>query len=125
MPTRILKENAAPSQASSPRLRANPITITGISSAEENAMIRRTAATAAANTPATTSSGRIGSSGRSRSIVGFRSSILRELSVRTLDDDEKEGVLRLSTDDIRASPRLLGYLFSMIASFVMLVSVLQ
>jgi len=117
MPTRILKENAAPSQASR-RPRANPITITGIISAAEENTIRRTAADLG-NSPPTS---RRNSSVRSRSI-GFRSSILREL--RNLDETEKEEVLRLSADDIRASPRLMGYLFSMIASFVMLVSVLQ
>jgi hypothetical protein len=45
----------------------------------------------------------------------FRSSVLRGLQVRT---DEGEA-------DIRGSPRLLGYLFSMMASSVMLVSVVQ
>ena len=57
---------------------------------------------------------------RARSVVGFRSSILRDWNGNQVEDS-----LRLSSDDIRASPRLLGYLFSMIASAVMLVSVLQ
>jgi len=77
----------------------------------------------------------------------FRSSILEALSVRSGaaedggggggdpseyadrsdDDDANDDAIfvRLSTDDIRASPRLLGYLFAMIASAVMLVSVVQ
>jgi hypothetical protein len=45
----------------------------------------------------------------------FRASLLRELQVRTDDD----------LADIRGSPRLLGYLFSLMASAVMLVSVVQ
>lgn len=74
---------------------------------------------------------------RKRSIVSFRSSLLRELSVRgdnENDDDaesfaeeeqEEEVKVRLSSDDIRASPRLMGYLFAMTAGAVMLVSVVQ
>jgi hypothetical protein len=64
----------------------------------------------------------------SRSIVGFRSSILRELSVRADDpdaDQDEEEKVRVSSEDIRASPRLLGYMFCMIAALVMLVSVIQ
>lgn len=63
-----------------------------------------------------------------RSIVGFRSSILRELSVRADDPDgeqDDEERVRVSSEDIRASSRLLGYMFCMIAAFVMLVSVIQ
>jgi hypothetical protein len=70
-----------------------------------------------------------------RSIIDFRSSLLRELSVRSVneelsssrtDDEEvEEETLRLSSDDIRASPRMLGYLFAMVAAGVQLVSVLQ
>ena len=63
--------------------------------------------------------------------VGFRSSLLREqLQIdksSALDDedleDEQEETLRLSSDDIRASPRLLGYLFSVVVGAVQLVSV--
>jgi hypothetical protein len=58
-----------------------------------------------------------------RQLPTFRSSILRELSDKSgVVDIEKE---RMATDDIRASPRLVGYLFSMIAGAVMLVSVAQ
>lgn len=62
-----------------------------------------------------------------RSARGFHSSILKELAVRdaTTDEDEEELEFRLSKDDIRASPRLLGYLFSIISGGVMLVSVVQ
>lgn len=58
--------------------------------------------------------------------VGFGSSILRELAVRSSDEttDEQPGP-RLTSDDIRASPRFVGYLFSMIAASVLLVSVVQ
>lgn len=58
----------------------------------------------------------------------FRSSILKELSVRpdAEDDDSSAGpMLNLSSNDIHASPRLLGYLFALIASAVMLASVVQ
>lgn len=44
------------------------------------------------------------------------------------DDEDHDAVqdrIRLSKDDIRASPRLLGYLFGSIASAVMLVSVVK
>ena len=68
---------------------------------------------------------------RKRSIVNFRSSLLRELSVRGAEDrsyqeeDQSEVMVRLSSDDIRASPRLMGYLFAATAGGVMLVSVVQ
>jgi len=82
-----------------------------------------------------------------RTAVGFRSTILRpglrsderdrdnnnknELSTTTsasrLDEPgiERRHQLHLSNEDIRASPRLLGYLFGSIAFVVMLVSVVQ
>lgn len=63
---------------------------------------------------------------RQRQLPSFRSSILRELNVRGASDAAHERILTaVATDDIRASPRLLGYLFSMIAGAVMLVSVVQ
>jgi len=60
----------------------------------------------------------------------FRSSILKELSVRNDDDEDDDisidpQIVRFSSNDIRASPRLLGYLFATIASAVMLASVVQ
>ncbi|CAB9503227.1 expressed unknown protein [Seminavis robusta] len=73
-----------------------------------------------------------------RKVVGFRSSILRDFSSHHGDDDYFEDFIRqdeaaekrrlqlhLSGEDIRASPRLLGYLFGAIASLVMLTSVVQ
>jgi hypothetical protein len=63
-----------------------------------------------------------------RSIVGFRPSILGELSVRADDPDgeqDEDERVRVSSEDIRASPRLLGYMFCMVAYLVMLVSVIQ
>lgn len=63
-----------------------------------------------------------------RKVVGFRSSILRELSQPTDDDDtminssqdeaakQRRLQLHLSNEDIRASPRLLGYLFGSIGT---------
>ena len=58
-----------------------------------------------------------------RSHTSFRSSFLRDFTSR--DRDEEALMERLSTDDIRASPRLLGYFLSMIAGGVMLASVVQ
>lgn len=83
---------------------------------------------------------------RKRKLVGFRSSLLRELDVRKDDDDDDDddhesmddlSVLNgdnttaqslkggLSSQDIRASPRLTGYLFATTAAAVMLISVVQ
>ena len=59
---------------------------------------------------------------------GFHSSLLRELSVRNdapSESDTQTVGLRISSNDIRASPRFLGYLFSTIAGSVLLVSVVQ
>jgi hypothetical protein len=71
-------------------------------------------------------------SGSVRRVVGFRSSIIRELSTPKKpgeEDDseyeEEEPQIHLSTTDIRASPRLVGYLFALVASTVMLVSVVK
>jgi hypothetical protein len=65
-------------------------------------------------------------SSRRKSVASFRSSILREISTArdgtAVEDDDVE---RLSSDDIRASPRLLGYFFCMVAGAVMLVSIVQ
>jgi hypothetical protein len=58
----------------------------------------------------------------SRRIVGFRGSIIREIK-----PEEAEAKLKseLSKTDIRASPRLVEYAFQLLASSVMLVSVIQ
>lgn len=60
--------------------------------------------------------------------VGFSRSLFRELAVRS-DDTDSSAVnndeARLTTDDIRASPRFVGYVFSLIAASVLLVSVVQ
>lgn len=52
----------------------------------------------------------------SRKVVHLRSSILR-------NKIDAESLLALSSEDIRASPRLLGYCFQLLASLVMLISV--
>lgn len=57
----------------------------------------------------------------SRKVVSFRSSILREVPQN--EEEQKRG--GLSTTDIRASPRLLGYVFQLLASSVMLITVVQ
>ena len=74
--------------------------------------------TAAAGATTTTTTQR-----RASHVVGFRSSILRELAVRSDDTVREEG--RFTSDDIRASPRFVGYIFSMIAASVHLVSVVK
>lgn len=67
--------------------------------------------------------------GSVRRVVGFRSSIIRDLSTPKKPgeedslNEEEEPQIHLSTTDIRASPRLVGYLFALVASTVMLVSV--
>jgi hypothetical protein len=135
MPTRIALRETAPSQVT-PRFRRKGAFGTGLSSSEEDAIEEA----AAAVTPPRDNSHSISSSNNQdrigspsanraskRSIMGFRSSILRELSVRTDDPDadSDEEKVRVSSEDIRASPRLLGYMFCMIAASVMLVSVIQ
>lgn len=55
----------------------------------------------------------------SRKTVQFRSSLFHK--VKTNEDTRRA----LSKEDIRASPRLLGYLFQLLAATVMLISVLQ
>lgn len=146
MPTRIALRGTAPSQVT-PRFRKKPVFASGLSSAEEDAIQRAATASASRNNSDSNNNNDkknriIGSAARAssttkRSIVGFRSSILRELSVRSSDsrlsdtdtaaaaadgDDER---VRVSSQDIRASPRLLGYLFCCTAASVMLASVIQ
>lgn len=60
-----------------------------------------------------------------RNHSSFRSSILRDFTASERDEEEAVAATRLSTDDLRASPRILGYLLCMMAGAVMLVSVLQ
>jgi hypothetical protein len=57
----------------------------------------------------------------SRRIVGFRSSLIRDVPQEAINENERG----LSTTDISASPRLVGYLFQLLASSVMLISVLK
>ena len=81
-----------------------------------------------------TSEATLSSRKHKRSIpVGFRSSLLRDqlqvdkpsggIDGDDDDDEVEEEMVRLSSDDIRASPRLLGYLFSVVAGAVQLISV--
>jgi hypothetical protein len=55
----------------------------------------------------------------SKRIVSFRSSIFRDIEE---DKDKHRG---LSTSDIRASPRLVGYVYQLLASAVLLISVVK
>jgi hypothetical protein len=115
MPTRIALRETAPSQVT-PRFRRNANFTTGLAINEEEGVVEEATASV---TPRARDK---------RGIVGFRSSILRELSVRADDPDgeqDTEDRVRVSSEDIRASPRLLGYMFCMVASLVMLVSVIQ
>lgn len=141
MPTRIvLKESAPPS-----RLGGGGKASPGLTEEEERTIRFNSVAAAEAPTSPLGSPSRArrassfrASSGGQRKVVGFRSSILREFSSKsnldasTYEDDfadeaaqQRRMELTLSNEDIRASPRLLGYLFGGIASVVMLVSVVQ
>lgn len=53
----------------------------------------------------------------SKRVVGFRSSIFRS---NEHADEQQRG---LSTSDIRASPRLIGYIYQLLASVILLISV--
>lgn len=55
----------------------------------------------------------------SKRIVTFRSSIFRE------NDNEQDKQRSLSRTDIRASPRLIGYIYQLLASAVLLISVVK
>jgi hypothetical protein len=55
----------------------------------------------------------------SKRIVTFRSSIFRDIQ------DDKDTHRGLSTSDIRASPRLVGYIYQLLASTVLLISVVK
>jgi hypothetical protein len=119
MPTRIvLRETDAP-PAASPRKR---IALSGFHHQEqdvENPPRRPVFETPDRKTsPVSPLSPRATSS---RKVVSFRSSILREAPQK--DEEQKRG--GLSTTDIRASPRLLGYVFQLLASSVMLITVIQ
>jgi len=120
MPTRIALKQSTP--AVQPRLRKQaafaPSLWHGQQDTTSNSNHHR-----ASPSPETTDALGISSSSRRRRSLNFRSSFLREWSERYDDDEEEEMVM--ATDDIRASPRLLGYLFSMIAGAVMLVSVFE
>lgn len=123
MPTRIvLKETTPPSRLATP----------GISPDDER--ILRATAAGFATPPRTGRRPTMRASSSQRKVVGFRSSILRDLSnnqqnsIRddlSSDDDvpdeaaqQRRLELHLSNEDIRASPRLLGYLFGGIGEFV-------
>ena len=63
-----------------------------------------------------------------RAILGFRSPLLRELSVRSQEQPEVEHDDDTAVSQQQqqpASPRLLGYLFAVVAGSVQLVSVIQ
>lgn len=55
----------------------------------------------------------------SKRVVSFRSSIFRESEI---EENKKRGI---STSDIRASPRLIGYVYQLLASTVLLISVVK
>jgi len=120
MPTRIALKQSTP--AVQPRLRKQAAFAPGLwhngLQDQQHSNHRHDA-----SAPETRDALGISSSSRRRRSLNFRSSFLREWSERYADDEEEEMVM--ATDDIRASPRLLGYLFSMIAGAVMLVSVFE
>ena len=55
----------------------------------------------------------------SKRIVTFRSSIFR------VNDEEQDKTRGISRSDIRASPRLIGYIYQLLASAVLLISVVK
>eukprot|EP00980_Cylindrotheca_fusiformis_P031384 scaffold26283_cov108-Cylindrotheca_fusiformis.AAC.3 len=61
----------------------------------------------------------------SKRIVKFRSSIFRNSSERTTSETAGRDTVGLSSTDIRASPRLLGYLYQLLASTVLLITVVK
>jgi hypothetical protein len=114
MPTRIvLRETEAPSELS-PRKKS--FGTTGLT-CDEEAAIQIVASSMAS--PGISQSLRASSS---RRIVGFRGSIIREIKP---EEAEARFESKLSKTDIRASPRLVGYAFQLLASSVMLLSVIQ
>lgn len=136
MPTRIvLKETTPPSRMAVPNHsdRDDNLALSREDEIHLQQLARGFGTGSAFSTPPRGSrTNRVGSNSH-RKVVGFRSSILRDLSSRNLQDEgeydetgeERRKQLHLSNQDIRASPRLLGYLFGWIASAVMLVSVIQ
>jgi hypothetical protein len=115
MPTRIvLRETEAPSELSPRNQNSDTMGLTF----DEEAAIQRLASSMASPGRSQSQSPRVAS----RRIVGFRGSIIREIK-----PEEAEAKLKseLSKTDIRASPRLVGYVFQLLASSVMLVSVIQ
>jgi hypothetical protein len=114
MPTRIvLRETEAPSQLS-PRKRG---IVSDCFSPDEETQMGRVAAQMESSAPTPLSP-----RASSRRIVGFRSSIIRAIPQNAQESKKEKG---LSMTDIRASPRLVGYLFQLLASTVMLISVIQ
>jgi hypothetical protein len=60
----------------------------------------------------------------SRKIVKFRST-MTILRAPPLEEEKAEDKRGLSTTDIRASPRLVGYVYQLLASLIMLITVVQ
>ena len=116
MPTRIvLRETEAPSQLSPTRSGGF---LSGDVPSDEEQAIRRFANAIDRN--GVPPSSPLPKHQASRTIVGFRGSIFREI-----ETDAEERKRSLSTTDIRASPRLTGYLFQLLPASVMLISVIQ
>jgi len=59
------------------------------------------------------------STAQSKRVVNFRAALLRP------EDDPPETQRGLSSTDIRASPRLIGYFYQLVASIVMLITVIK
>eukprot|EP00536_Pseudo-nitzschia_multiseries_P006088 jgi/Psemu1/14418/gm1.14418_g len=117
MPTRIVLSDPVDSRNNTPRFRST------------DASSRRTLSTTTSVVPAIASDNRTDSQSTprkaldssmkrksSRRVVQLKSSIIRSKK-------GSESFRALSSEDIRASPRLLGYCFQLLASIVMLISV--
>ncbi len=120
MPTRIVLNETVATRQQSPRQRtvtqnSNPALVHLASSSTSD--IEDARATTNANCQGTNPPPKLTKS--SRKVVQLRSSLFSRGAKRD------EFVRALSREDIRASPRLLGYLFQLLASAVMLISVLK
>lgn len=110
MPTRIVLNETSASRNITPRFRSTIGSELAVTS--ENEIDGNNARTTSAKTTESSSQKRKSS----RKVVRLKSSLIRDKNVN--------GNFRaLSSEDIRASPRLVGYCFQLLASIVMLISV--
>jgi hypothetical protein len=110
MPTRIILNETVASRNSTPRFRSTVSSESAVTS--ENGIDGNNASSTSAKTTESSSQKRKSS----RKVVRLKSSLIR-------DKKASDNFRALSSEDIRASPRLVGYCFQLLASIVMLISV--